>query len=179
MRCPAHCSRPSAWAYTYTVLVARHSSSAAYASPPPAPLSKTLSHVANSAYLKPKPASKDYNRFVGLTGGQIFHKMMMEHDVCSRTSFTTAQSSSSTPNTKTSCTVIVCLQVKHVFGYPGGAILPVFDAIYNCKEMDLILPRHEQGGAHMAEGYARARYVPTLLCNVSCIPRRVTSLIQR
>lgn len=51
------------------------------------------------------------------------------------------------------------LQVKHIFGYPGGAILPVFDAIYNCKEMELILPRHEQGGAHMAEGYSRARYI--------------------
>ena len=45
-----------------------------------------------------------------------------------------------------------------MFGYAGGAILPVFDAIYNSKEFDLILPRHEQGGAHMAEGYARARY---------------------
>lgn len=46
--------------------------------------------------------------------------------------------------------------VKHVFGYPGGAILPVFDAIYNSKHFDFILPRHEQGAGHMAEGYARA-----------------------
>lgn len=41
-------------------------------------------------------------------------------------------------------------------GYPGGAILPVFDAIYNSKNFDFILSRHEQGAGHMAEGYARA-----------------------
>lgn len=41
-------------------------------------------------------------------------------------------------------------------GYPGGAILPVFDAIYKAPEFDFILPRHEQGAGHMAEGYARA-----------------------
>lgn len=46
--------------------------------------------------------------------------------------------------------------VKHVFGYPGGAILPVFDAIHESKNFDFILPRHEQGAGHMAEGYARA-----------------------
>lgn len=41
-------------------------------------------------------------------------------------------------------------------GYPGGAILPVYDAIYNSKHFDFVLPRHEQGAGHMAEGYARA-----------------------
>lgn len=41
-------------------------------------------------------------------------------------------------------------------GYPGGAILPVFDAIFNSPHFDFILPRHEQGAGHMAEGYARA-----------------------
>jgi len=45
--------------------------------------------------------------------------------------------------------------VKHIFGYPGGAILPVFDAIYKSPHFDFILPRHEQGAGHMAEGYAR------------------------
>ena len=50
--------------------------------------------------------------------------------------------------------------VKHIFGYPGGAILPVFDAIYNSKHFDFILPRHEQGAGHMAEGYARASGKP-------------------
>jgi acetolactate synthase-1/2/3 large subunit len=45
-------------------------------------------------------------------------------------------------------------------GYPGGAILPVFDAIYQSKHFDFILPRHEQGAGHMAEGYARASGKP-------------------
>ncbi|KAI9864423.1 MAG: Acetolactate synthase, mitochondrial [Vezdaea acicularis] len=68
--------------------------------------------------------------FVGLTGGEIFHEMMLRQGV------------------------------KHIFGYPGGAILPVFDAIYNSKHFDFILPRHEQGAGHMAEGYARASGQP-------------------
>lgn len=45
-------------------------------------------------------------------------------------------------------------------GYPGGAILPVFDAIHGCEEFHFILPRHEQGAGHMAEGYARASGKP-------------------
>ena len=50
--------------------------------------------------------------------------------------------------------------VKHIFGYPGGAILPVFDAIYNSKHFDFVLPRHEQGAGHRAEGYARVSGKP-------------------
>ncbi|KAL9112125.1 MAG: hypothetical protein Q9227_003502 [Pyrenula ochraceoflavens] len=49
---------------------------------------------------------------------------------------------------------------KRLVGYPGGAILPVFDAIYNSKNFDFILPKHEQGAGHMAEGYARASGKP-------------------
>lgn len=45
--------------------------------------------------------------------------------------------------------------VEHVFGLPGGAILPTFDALYDSK-LKFILVRHEQGAAHMADGYARA-----------------------
>ncbi|KAI0807838.1 acetolactate synthase [Fomes fomentarius] len=68
--------------------------------------------------------------FVGMSGGQIFHEMMVRHGV------------------------------KHIFGYPGGAILPVFDAIYNSPQFDFVLPRHEQGAGHMAEGYARVTGKP-------------------
>ncbi|OJJ80793.1 uncharacterized protein ASPGLDRAFT_69236 [Aspergillus glaucus CBS 516.65] len=50
--------------------------------------------------------------------------------------------------------------VKHVFGYPGGTILPVFDAIYSSQYFDFIFPKHEQGAGHMAEGYARASGKP-------------------
>ena len=46
--------------------------------------------------------------------------------------------------------------VKKVFGYPGGVVLPLFDEIYSEKEIDLVLVRHEQGAAHMADGYARS-----------------------
>ncbi len=66
------------------------------------------------------------DRYVGLTGAQIFHEMMQEHGV------------------------------EHIFGYPGGAILPVFDAIFESSYFNFILTRHEQGAGHMAEGYARA-----------------------
>ncbi|MBZ4674552.1 MAG: ilvB, partial [Dysgonamonadaceae bacterium] len=47
--------------------------------------------------------------------------------------------------------------VSTIFGYPGGAIMPVFDALYDCKDrIRHILVRHEQGAVHAAEGYARA-----------------------
>ncbi|OZJ04632.1 Acetolactate synthase, mitochondrial, partial [Bifiguratus adelaidae] len=68
--------------------------------------------------------------FIGLSGGEIFHEMMLRQGV------------------------------KHVFGYPGGAILPVFDAIHDSDHFEFILPRHEQGAGHMAEGYARATGKP-------------------
>lgn len=68
--------------------------------------------------------------FIGLTGGEIFHEMMLRHNV------------------------------DTVFGYAGGAILPVFDAIYNSDKFKFVLPRHEQGAGHMAEGYARASGKP-------------------
>ncbi|KAH3687508.1 hypothetical protein WICPIJ_001502 [Wickerhamomyces pijperi] len=75
---------------------------------------------------KKKPDTELDDSFVGLTGGQIFHEMMIRH------------------------------KVDTIFGYPGGAILPVYDAIYNSDKFKFVLPRHEQGAGHMAEGYARA-----------------------
>ncbi len=54
--------------------------------------------------------------------------------------------------------LIECLRkegVKTIFAYPGGVNLPIFDVLYDEKEIDVILCRHEQGGGHMAEGYAR------------------------
>ena len=64
--------------------------------------------------------------YTGLTGAGIFHEMMREHGV------------------------------EVMFGYPGGAILPVFDAIHESPYFKFVLTRHEQGAGHMAEGYARA-----------------------
>ncbi len=53
------------------------------------------------------------------------------------------------------CQSLEHLGVKHIFGYPGGAILPVYDALGKSK-LHHILVRHEQGATHMADGYARA-----------------------
>ncbi|KAF2170892.1 hypothetical protein M409DRAFT_63927 [Zasmidium cellare ATCC 36951] len=53
-----------------------------------------------------------------MTGGQIFHEMMLKHGV------------------------------KHIFGYPGGAILPVFDALHESPVIDFALVKHEQGAGH-------------------------------
>lgn len=65
-----------------------------------------------------------------MTGDQIFHEMMRRHSM------------------------------KHVFEYPAGTILPVFDTIYNSPIFDFILPNHKRGAGHMAEGYARASGKP-------------------
>ena len=46
--------------------------------------------------------------------------------------------------------------VKHIFGYPGGVVLNIFDVLYNEKDIKFILTRHEQGAIHAADGYARA-----------------------
>src|SRR5512140_1773122 len=46
--------------------------------------------------------------------------------------------------------------VKHVFGYPGGVVLNIFDHLHDEKALQLILTRHEQGAVHAADGYARA-----------------------
>ncbi|MEA4825320.1 MAG: biosynthetic-type acetolactate synthase large subunit [Clostridium sp.] len=48
------------------------------------------------------------------------------------------------------------LGVEIIFGYPGGAVLPIYDAIYDEKEIKHILTAHEQGATHAADGYARA-----------------------
>jgi acetolactate synthase-1/2/3 large subunit len=46
--------------------------------------------------------------------------------------------------------------VTHVFGYPGGAVLDIYDALYAQEDVEHVLVRHEQAAAHMADGYARS-----------------------
>ncbi|QKX57267.1 uncharacterized protein TRUGW13939_04376 [Talaromyces rugulosus] len=123
---PHRASRPS-------VISKRESSTATASSearPVPSPAFNQDSPRTNVSPLENRKLPELDDSFVGLTGGEIFHEMMLRQGV------------------------------KHVFGYPGGAILPVFDAIYNSKHFDFILPRHEQGAGHMAEGYARASGLP-------------------
>ena len=50
--------------------------------------------------------------------------------------------------------------VDYLFGYPGGACMPIFDALVDAPEIKIVLVRHEQGGTHMADGYARATGKP-------------------
>ncbi|MBI1369185.1 MAG: biosynthetic-type acetolactate synthase large subunit [Planctomycetes bacterium] len=78
-------------------------------------------------------AAPKTDKYVGLKGAEIFHQLMAEH------------------------------QVEVMFGYPGGAILPVFDAIHNSPHFKFILTRHEQGAGHMAEGYARVTGKPGIV----------------
>ncbi|KAF8477510.1 thiamine diphosphate-binding protein [Kalaharituber pfeilii] len=115
----------------------RNQSTAATARPLPSPsfnveptTAEAASAAASVSLLQKKKAPLMDESLVGLSGGEIFHEMMLRHGV------------------------------KHIFGYAGGAILPVFDAIYNSPHFEFILPRHEQGAGHMAQGYARASGKP-------------------
>ncbi len=85
--------------------------------------SKSARVLSTDQHAPAKESTTD--KYIGMTGAQIFNEMMREHDV------------------------------DVIFGYPGGAILPVFDAIHESEHFKFILTRHEQGAGHMAEGYAR------------------------
>src|SRR5271165_7043888 len=50
--------------------------------------------------------------------------------------------------------------VQHIFGYPGGAVLPIYDALFAANDLVHVLVRHEQGAVHAAEGYARSTGKP-------------------
>ena len=50
--------------------------------------------------------------------------------------------------------------VTHIFGYPGGAVLPIYDALFKVEGITHVLVRHEQGAVHAAEGYARSTGKP-------------------
>jgi acetolactate synthase-1/2/3 large subunit len=54
-------------------------------------------------------------------------------------------------------------KVEYIFGYPGGAVLPIYDELKNHKKIKHILARHEQGAGHAAEGYARSSGKPGVL----------------
>ena len=54
-------------------------------------------------------------------------------------------------------------KVEYIFGYPGGAVLPIYDELKNHKTIKHILARHEQGAGHAAEGYARSSGKPGVL----------------
>lgn len=68
--------------------------------------------------------------------------------------------------------------VDTLFGYPGGVALPIFDALYDSKQIRTILPRHEQGAMHMADGYARVtgRVAPVVVTSGPGATNTVTGL---
>ncbi|KAB0681924.1 acetolactate synthase 3 large subunit [Aureimonas leprariae] len=53
--------------------------------------------------------------------------------------------------------------VEHLFGYPGGAVLPIYDVLFQQEDVKHILVRHEQGAGHAAEGYARSTGKPGVM----------------
>ncbi|RFC68184.1 MULTISPECIES: acetolactate synthase 3 large subunit [Mesorhizobium] len=53
--------------------------------------------------------------------------------------------------------------VQHLFGYPGGAVLPIYDELFQQDDIQHILVRHEQGAGHAAEGYARSTGKPGVM----------------
>ena len=62
--------------------------------------------------------------------------------------------------------VFKCMEdqnVDHIFGYPGGAVLPIYDELQNFKSIKHVLVRHEQGAGHAAEGYARSSGKPGVI----------------
>ena len=74
---------------------------------------------------KTSEAEKTRTSLAGLTGAQIFEQMLLSEGV------------------------------ETIFGYPGGAVLPIFDVLYS-SSVKFVRSRHEQGAAHMADGYARS-----------------------
>ncbi|KAL5357916.1 thiamine pyrophosphate enzyme, N-terminal TPP binding domain-containing protein [Aspergillus floccosus] len=58
------------------------------------------------------------------------------------------------------CELLAKQGVKHIFGYPGGASLPLLDSLYRAQRFEFILAHHEQGAGHMAEGYYRTSKKP-------------------
>ena len=77
---------------------------------------------------------------------------------------TTAAKSKTTTETMTGADIVIrALKeqgVDTMFGYPGGAVLPIYDALYGDNDIRHILVRHEQGAGHAAEGYARSTGKP-------------------
>src|SRR5678809_634179 len=76
--------------------------------------------------------------------------------------FSSFQVSSRSPMQITGAEIVVrCLQqegVEYVFGYPGGAVLYIYDELFKQDKVRHVLVRHEQGAAHAADGYSRSSH---------------------
>ena len=65
------------------------------------------------------------------------------------------------------CRALVDEGVPVIFGYPGGAIMPFYDALHGCDDLHHVLVRHEQGATHAADGYARITGEVGVCCGTS------------
>ncbi|MEO6959960.1 MAG: thiamine pyrophosphate-binding protein, partial [Burkholderiaceae bacterium] len=70
------------------------------------------------------------------------------------------ESSASRNGAETLLQTLIANGVDTIFGYPGGAVLPLYDALYSEPRIHHVLVRHEQGAVHAAEGYARSTGKP-------------------
>ncbi len=81
-----------------------------------------------------------------------------------QTKTTPKKAAKSDPRTMTGAEIVIEALKEHgvdtMFGYPGGAVLPIYDALYQSEGIRHILVRHEQGAGHAAEGYARSTGKP-------------------
>ena len=108
-----------------------------------------LSRAAGTDVGRLRREPKMTDEYIGLTGAQIFTKVIQQHNVkhifgAELRTFKT--SLADFPRHSPSAHSIWLISVSVIPpGYPGGAILPVFDAIYGVKDLDFILARHEQG----------------------------------
>src|SRR5260221_9411268 len=77
--------------------------------------------------------------------------------------------------------VIRCLQeegVEYVFGYPGGAVLNIYDELFKQESVKHVLVRHEQGAVHAADGYSRSSHKTgvALVTSGPCVTNAVTGI---
>src|SRR5215831_8050944 len=97
-------------------------------------------------------------------GPFLFPQRQKEPLATARSGQKTMSEKSHDPNKMTGAAMIVRALidhgVKHLFGYPGGAVLPIYDEIFQQSEVEHMLVRHEQGAGHAAEGYARSTGKP-------------------
>ncbi|HSV46279.1 MAG TPA: thiamine pyrophosphate-binding protein, partial [Ramlibacter sp.] len=80
-------------------------------------------------------------------------------EIASAAAATAAPASSSAPELRGAEILVKSLQaenVKYIWGYPGGAVLHIYDAFYKQDTIQHVLVRHEQAAVHAADGYARA-----------------------
>ena len=71
------------------------------------------------------------------------------------------------------------LDAEVIFGIPGGAVLPVYDPLFDSKKLRHVLVRHEQGAGHAASGYAHATGKVGVCCTGVLVCRFIVELLEK